>query len=73
MYWNERYTTAGGEASFEWLETFQTLSDILANFLTDKDIKILILGCGNADFSADMYDEGYQNITNVDFSEVVIE
>ena len=35
-------------------------------------MNILILGCGNADFSADLYDEGYQNITNVDISSVVI-
>ena len=32
-----------------------------------------MLGCGNADLSADMYDNGYKNITNVDFSKVVIE
>ena len=31
-----------------------------------------MLGCGNANFSADIYDHGYRNITNVDFSEVVI-
>ena len=36
-------------------------------------MKILMLGCGNADLSADMYDHGYKNITNVDFSKVVIE
>ena len=36
-------------------------------------MKILMFGCGNADLSADMYDHGYKNITNVDFSKVVIE
>ena len=35
-------------------------------------MSILILGCGNADFSADLYDDGYQDITNVDISDVVI-
>ena len=35
-------------------------------------MKILMLGCGNANFSADIYDHGFRNITNVDFSEVVI-
>ena len=72
-YWNKRYTESGDDASFEWLESYQTLQDILAQFFTHKDIKILMLGSGNADFSADIYDEGYHNITNVDFSEVVIE
>ena len=36
-------------------------------------MSILILGCGNADFSAELYDEGYENITNVDISSVVIQ
>lgn len=33
---------------------------------------ILIPGCGNSSLSADLYDVGYQNITNIDVSEVVI-
>ena len=36
-------------------------------------MKILMLGCGNANFSADLYDDGYKNITNVDISSVVIQ
>ena len=35
--------------------------------------KILILGCGNANFSEDLYDAGYTNIWNVDISAVVID
>lgn len=35
--------------------------------------KILIVGCGNSNFSADLYDAGYPHITNIDFSAVVIE
>lgn len=33
---------------------------------------ILIPGCGNSSLSADLYDVGYSNITNIDVSEVVI-
>ena len=32
-----------------------------------------MLSCGNSEFSADIYDDGYRNITNIDFSEVVIQ
>lgn len=35
--------------------------------------RILIIGCGNSNFSSDLYDMGYTNITNLDFSELVIE
>ena len=35
-------------------------------------IKILVIGCGNSTFSSDLYDSGYTNIVNIDFSEVCI-
>lgn len=31
-----------------------------------------MVGCGNSPFSADMYDAGYKNIVNIDYSENVI-
>jgi SAM-dependent methyltransferase len=34
--------------------------------------KCLVIGCGNSAFSADLYDHGFKNITNIDFSEQVI-
>ena len=34
--------------------------------------QILIIGCGNSSLGADLYDDGYQNITNIDFSQTVI-
>ena len=35
-------------------------------------MRILVLGCGNAEFSEDLYDAGYKNVVNVDISSVVI-
>lgn len=35
-------------------------------------VRILVLGCGNAPFSADLYDAGYTNIVNIDYSSTVI-
>lgn len=40
-------------------------------YIKQKDA-ILITGCGNSSISADLYDVGYSNITNIDVSEVVI-
>jgi SAM-dependent methyltransferase len=34
---------------------------------------ILIVGCGNSNFSLELYDNGFTNIVNIDFSEVVID
>ena len=40
--------------------------------MPSEQIKILVLGCGNAEFSEDLYDDGFHNVTNVDLSSVVI-
>lgn len=36
------------------------------------ELQILIPGCGNSKLSEILYDVGYRNITNIDFSKVVI-
>ncbi len=71
-YWDERYENAGITASFDWLESYMSLKSLLVQFMNNKDIRILVLGCGNAEFSEDIYDDGYKNIVNVDISSVVI-
>lgn len=43
----------------------------LHKYIKQKD-QILVVGCGNSKLSMDMYDCGFQNITNIDISEVVI-
>jgi 2-polyprenyl-3-methyl-5-hydroxy-6-metoxy-1,4-benzoquinol methylase len=54
------------------LEDYGTLKQIIDEFKIDKESKVLVLGCGNAEFSEDMYDDGYNNIYNIDISEFVI-
>lgn len=54
------------------LEDYGTLKQIIDEFKLDKEGKVLVLGCGNAEFSEDMYDDGYNNIYNIDISEFVI-
>ena len=71
-YWDDRYTNSGEDAAFDWLESYASLGGVLKEFMPTKDIKILVLGCGNAEFSEDLYDDGYHNIVNVDISSVVI-
>jgi SAM-dependent methyltransferase len=44
----------------------------LDEFKFPKTIRILVVGCGSSEFSENMYDEGYENIVNIDTSEVVI-
>ena len=70
-YWDKRYKDQE-DTTFDWLEDWESLKSIIGQLIT-KESKILILGCGNAEFSEDMYDAGYENITNIDISPVVID
>lgn len=71
-YWEERYKN-NEESTFDWLEDYETLKPIMEEFKLDKGTaKILILGCGNAEFSENIYDDGYKNIHNIDISKNVI-
>jgi EEF1A lysine methyltransferase 4 len=78
-YWNKRFTS---EESFEWLLSYAQLAPqlepLLNAYQTDDnngraEIRILMVGCGNAPFSADLYHAGFTNITNIDYSETVID
>lgn len=72
-YWEERFET---EQDFDWLLSYHQLAPQLEPFFDKKrkNLKVLIVGCGNAPFSADLYQSGLtHNIVNTDYSKTVIE
>lgn len=69
-YWDKRYSENDG-SMFDWLEDYFSLKPLLKDLLQPEH-KILILGCGNAEFSEDLYDDGFHNVFNIDISSVVI-
>ncbi|KAF9531682.1 S-adenosyl-L-methionine-dependent methyltransferase [Crepidotus variabilis] len=71
-YW-KRYSEEGLEESFDWFKSYSELAGLIHELIPDKSSKILMLGCGNSRLSEDMWEDGYRNITNVDYSNVVIE
>ena len=71
-YWEDRYKN-DKFATFDWLENYPTLKEIIDSLNISKESgKILNLGCGNSEFSENMYDDGYTNIKNIDISQSVI-
>ncbi|KAL5536865.1 hypothetical protein ACEPAF_688 [Sanghuangporus sanghuang] len=72
-YWNERYRKEANGTTFDWFKSYSDISHIVREAIPDKASKILILGCGNSKLSEEMYDDGYHNIVNVDYSSIVIE
>ena len=71
-YWEQRYKDTE-YTTFDWLENYQTLKEIIYSLNISKEAgKILNLGCGNSEFSENMYDDGFHNIKNIDISKNVI-
>ena len=71
-YWEERYKSCD-DSTFDWLENYATLKDIISSLNIPKETgRILNLGCGNSEFSENMYCDGYKNINNIDISKNVI-
>ncbi|XP_061439972.1 eEF1A lysine and N-terminal methyltransferase [Rhineura floridana] len=69
-YWERFFRERGGRA-FEWYREWKELRTLLGRYLRPRD-SILVVGCGNSELSEQLYDEGYQDIINVDISEVVV-
>jgi 2-polyprenyl-3-methyl-5-hydroxy-6-metoxy-1,4-benzoquinol methylase len=67
-YWDHRFST---ELEYEWLVPWKDVAYLLKPFLSPSS-RILVVGCGNSSFSADLYDAGYKNVCSVDYSDVVI-
>lgn len=69
-YW-DKFFQERNKTAFEWYGSF---SDVLPPLLPNikKTDRLLVIGCGNSNFSSQLYDLGFHNIINLDFSEVVI-
>jgi 2-polyprenyl-3-methyl-5-hydroxy-6-metoxy-1,4-benzoquinol methylase len=49
------------------------MKDSVAEYMKDKTIRIMVLGCGNSTLSEDLFQDGYKNVVSMDYSPVVIE
>ena len=56
---------------FDWYQVYSGIKDIISQYITKND-KILNLGCGNSRLSEELSEEGFEDITNIDFSNKVI-
>ncbi|CAK8694463.1 EEF1A lysine methyltransferase 4-like [Clavelina lepadiformis] len=68
-YWDERYKT---EEVYDWFKSYSDFKHFIKPLVNVHD-RILMLGCGNSPFSYHMYEDGFTNITNVDYSPICIE
>ncbi|EFO90711.1 hypothetical protein CRE_07991 [Caenorhabditis remanei] len=68
-YWDERFKT---EKNFEWLSGLEAFEHIITPLIS-KDSRIAHIGCGSSQVSMQLWNLGFKNITNVDYSQVLIE
>lgn len=65
-HWEERYKK--DPEPFDWFNKYSALKPFLLAAGLDETSNILVLGCGTSTMSESMWDDGYRNITNIDFS-----
>ncbi|XP_073030491.1 uncharacterized protein [Primulina eburnea] len=86
--WDQFFTVRGSEDSFEWYAEWPQIQNLITTHLLPSSLppeserefprveaektSILVPGCGNSRLSEHLYDVGFRNITNIDFSKVVI-
>ncbi|CAP24584.1 Protein CBG03740 [Caenorhabditis briggsae] len=68
-YWDERFKT---EKNFEWLSGLDAFQHLITPLIS-KDSSIAHVGCGSSQVSMQLWDLGYTNITNIDYSQVLID
>lgn len=68
-YWEERY---GRETEqFDWYQRWTGVRSVFCQYVRPNS-QILHLGCGNSKMAEDMYEDGFVNSVNIDFSQTVI-
>lgn len=68
QYWNDRYKA--GQTGWDMHQASPPLTDYIDS-LSDKKMKILIPGCGNAHEAEYLLTKGFKHVTLIDISEIV--
>ena len=72
-FWDARFQDT--EGLFDWYATYDELNDTFEEFCPIKshcEDSLLVVGCGNSAFSAELHGAGYQHITSIDISNSAI-
>lgn len=77
--WDKFFLLRGAGDSFEWYADWPSLRDpVLAQLSSAsadaaaETVRILVPGCGSSRLSEYVYDAGFRDVTNIDFSKVAV-
>lgn len=68
-YWDERFEE---EEEYEWLASYKDVRSQIRSVIPSTS-RVLVVGHGNSRLGIDLHEDGYRNVTNSDFSKVVID
>lgn len=57
---------------FDWYQRYAGLKELLGKYVRKSDA-VLVSGCGSSRLSEEMWEDGYQSLTNIDYAAPVIE
>ena len=61
--------TAARQESYDWFKQYSEFRHLVLPHLKPSD-RILVLGCGNSTMTADLWRDGFHDITSIDLSQV---
>ena len=67
----EKTTYNRDKEPFDWYQRYTGIKDIITQYI-QPTFQILNIGCGNSRLAEEMYEDGYQHLTNIDISFTVI-
>ena len=71
-YWDSRYLDASRSATFDWHCDLSHLREHLKPHLRKGIRRILIIGCGNSQLPAHLWDAGFHSITALDICAITV-
>mmetsp|Transcript_3592 Transcript_3592/g.5099 ORF Transcript_3592/g.5099 Transcript_3592/m.5099 type:complete len:328 (+) Transcript_3592:3-986(+) len=72
-YWEQRFSVDDGAESFDWYVTYAEIQDAMEKFCPPAPgLLTLMVGCGSAPLSSEMYADGYCNLVNMDIVSSVV-
>ncbi|CAK0840446.1 unnamed protein product, partial [Prorocentrum cordatum] len=70
-FWERRFDET--EGTFDWYATYRELEGVFSEFCPPvPGLDVLVVGCGNSALSGELWQAGYQRVTNIDISAAAV-
>jgi ubiquinone/menaquinone biosynthesis C-methylase UbiE len=70
-YWEKRYANETRPV-YEWFMDYARIKPLILPYINESS-RIIDLGCGNSELAVSLYNDNFQNVIGIDFSDTVIQ